>query len=234
MWVVAWTPYAVVALIGTSGYADLLTPTSSMIPALAAKSAACIDPFIYSLNHPKIRQEIMQRVYNVSVAFMHERRTGANSSATSSAQNVTVRNNVLSRIVTENCTSSKAAHTASSSQQHGRIGSLMYNSSQRMHTRKNAILVQSSRDEQCTLQENSNFQCGKSGNDREEAVELSVLAEVQVINEQKLPTRVTHFNERRTKSICYNDQVSIPMNLSAAPFRQPVSCVDIISACSTV
>ena len=67
----AWTPYAVVALIGTSGYADLLTPFNTMLPALFAKSAACIDPFIYSLNHPKIRQEIMQRLYNVSVFMMN-------------------------------------------------------------------------------------------------------------------------------------------------------------------
>lgn len=35
-----------------------------MLPALFAKTAACIDPFIYSLNHPKIRQEILYRLYN--------------------------------------------------------------------------------------------------------------------------------------------------------------------------
>ncbi len=34
-----------------------------MLPALFAKSAACVDPFIYALNHPKIRQEIFLRIY---------------------------------------------------------------------------------------------------------------------------------------------------------------------------
>lgn len=34
-----------------------------MAPALFAKTAACIDPFIYSLNHPKIRREILQRLF---------------------------------------------------------------------------------------------------------------------------------------------------------------------------
>ena len=34
-----------------------------MLPALFAKSAACVDPFIYALNHPKIRQEIFFRIY---------------------------------------------------------------------------------------------------------------------------------------------------------------------------
>ena len=62
-WIIAWTPYALVALAGISGYQSLLTPFSSMLPALFCKTAACIDPFIYALNHPKIRNEIFFRVY---------------------------------------------------------------------------------------------------------------------------------------------------------------------------
>jgi hypothetical protein len=74
VWILAWTPYAVVTLIGTSGYANLLTPLTSMLPALFAKSAACIDPFIYSLNHPKIRHEIFRRIYNTSMIIMNDQR----------------------------------------------------------------------------------------------------------------------------------------------------------------
>jgi len=41
-----------------------------MVPALFAKTAACVDPFIYALNHPKIRREIFirlhQRLFNNS------------------------------------------------------------------------------------------------------------------------------------------------------------------------
>lgn len=62
-WIIAWTPYSLISLLGISGHTDLLTPLSSMLPALFAKTAACVDPFIYSLNHPKIRQEIIFRLY---------------------------------------------------------------------------------------------------------------------------------------------------------------------------
>ena len=55
LWTITWTPYALVSLIGISGYGHILTPFDSMVPALVAKTAACIDPFVYSLNHPKIR-----------------------------------------------------------------------------------------------------------------------------------------------------------------------------------
>lgn len=63
MWIIAWTPYALVSLMGISGYQSLLTPFYSMVPALFAKTASCIDPFIYALNHPKIRKEIFCRLY---------------------------------------------------------------------------------------------------------------------------------------------------------------------------
>lgn len=41
-----------------------LQPFNAMLPAMFAKTAACVDPFIYSLNHPKIRQEIFFRLYH--------------------------------------------------------------------------------------------------------------------------------------------------------------------------
>lgn len=57
LWLVSWTPYAVVALIGAFGRPDLIHPSWSMIPALTAKTAATIDPFVYSLSHPKFKKE---------------------------------------------------------------------------------------------------------------------------------------------------------------------------------
>nr|WIU64933.1 UVS opsin [Gonodactylaceus falcatus] len=62
MWFSAWTPYAIVALIGTFGNRSLLTPLMSMIPALCCKSIACIDPWIYAINHPKYRLELQKRM----------------------------------------------------------------------------------------------------------------------------------------------------------------------------
>lgn len=57
---ISWTPYAVVALLGVFGRKDLITPISSMIPALFCKTTACINPFIYIITHPKFRKEFKQ------------------------------------------------------------------------------------------------------------------------------------------------------------------------------
>lgn len=60
---IAWTPYAVVALLGIFGKKDLITPISSMIPALFCKTTACINPFIYIINHPKFRKEFKKMLF---------------------------------------------------------------------------------------------------------------------------------------------------------------------------
>lgn len=58
VWFLAWTPYAIIALLGICGQNDIIYPLSSMIPALFCKSAACCDPFIYALTHPKFKSEL--------------------------------------------------------------------------------------------------------------------------------------------------------------------------------
>ncbi|KAF7278024.1 hypothetical protein GWI33_008944 [Rhynchophorus ferrugineus] len=62
LFVASWTPYAVLALIGTFGDQTLLTPGVSMIPALNCKLVACIDPYIYAISHPKFRLELQKRM----------------------------------------------------------------------------------------------------------------------------------------------------------------------------
>lgn len=57
LWFTAWTPYSIVALLGISGNEDKLTPFGSMIPAVFCKTAACIDPYVYALTHPRFRME---------------------------------------------------------------------------------------------------------------------------------------------------------------------------------
>ncbi|KAK2577555.1 hypothetical protein KPH14_000788 [Odynerus spinipes] len=57
----AWTPYAVVAIIGAFGNIELLTPHVAMLPSIFAKSVSCIDPWIYAINHPRYRQELQKR-----------------------------------------------------------------------------------------------------------------------------------------------------------------------------
>ncbi|XP_035438926.2 opsin Rh3 isoform X1 [Spodoptera frugiperda] len=60
---ISWTPYAIVALLGISGKKDVLTPITSMIPALFCKTAACINPFIYIITHPKFRKEFKKLLF---------------------------------------------------------------------------------------------------------------------------------------------------------------------------
>lgn len=53
----AWTPYAIVSLLGIMGRKDILDPLTSMLPAIFCKIASCVDPFVYIVTHPKFRQE---------------------------------------------------------------------------------------------------------------------------------------------------------------------------------
>ncbi|XP_042888391.1 opsin, ultraviolet-sensitive-like isoform X1 [Penaeus japonicus] len=62
LFLISWTPYAVVAFTCTFGRADLVTPFVSMIPACTCKIAACIDPFVYAINHPKYRVELTKKM----------------------------------------------------------------------------------------------------------------------------------------------------------------------------
>ncbi len=53
LFLLSWTPYFAIAFIGCYGNRSLLTPGLSMIPACTCKMAACVDPFVYAINHPK-------------------------------------------------------------------------------------------------------------------------------------------------------------------------------------
>ncbi|XP_050698817.1 opsin, ultraviolet-sensitive-like [Eriocheir sinensis] len=59
---ISWVPYATVALIAAFGNRSLLTPLVAMIPACTCKTVACLDPWVYAINHPKYRLELMKRM----------------------------------------------------------------------------------------------------------------------------------------------------------------------------
>ena len=88
-WTIAWTPYAVVSLVGLFGYGHLISvsftlrqrfvslynifnsfilaqPYASMITALFAKLASCTDPFLYSLNNPQIKEIVDWHLKKIS------------------------------------------------------------------------------------------------------------------------------------------------------------------------
>nr|BAQ54782.1 opsin, short-wavelength sensitive type [Macromia amphigena] len=87
LFICGWTPYALVALIGGFGNRSFLTPTFSMIPAVACKTVACIDPWIYAINHPRFRAEIQNKV--PWLCFIgQETKSSDNKSAVSDATDV--------------------------------------------------------------------------------------------------------------------------------------------------
>ncbi|XP_077275593.1 opsin, ultraviolet-sensitive isoform X1 [Temnothorax americanus] len=62
LFVLSWTPYGVLAMIGAFGNKALLTPGITMIPACACKFVACLDPYVYAISHPRYRLELQKRL----------------------------------------------------------------------------------------------------------------------------------------------------------------------------
>ncbi|XP_022919991.2 leukocyte receptor cluster member 8 homolog isoform X2 [Onthophagus taurus] len=83
LFVASWTPYAVMALIGSFGDASLLTPGVTMIPALTCKLVACIDPYVYAISHPRYRVELQARLPWLAIKE-EESATSSTSTTTSS------------------------------------------------------------------------------------------------------------------------------------------------------
>lgn len=76
VWTIAWTPYATIALMGVfCPDSGLITPLTSMLPALFCKAASVVDPYIYSCSHPKYRSEIRSLVRRFTGIFGRRRRT---------------------------------------------------------------------------------------------------------------------------------------------------------------
>ena len=62
LYLLSWSPYAVVALIGQFGDAKFVTPFWSELPVMLAKASAMHDPIVYSLSHPKFRAALYERL----------------------------------------------------------------------------------------------------------------------------------------------------------------------------
>ncbi|NXS60464.1 OPN4A protein, partial [Brachypteracias leptosomus] len=58
LYVIAWSPYSVVALVAFAGYSHVLTPFMNSIPAVTAKASVIHNPIIYAITHPKYRTAI--------------------------------------------------------------------------------------------------------------------------------------------------------------------------------
>ncbi|XP_074598200.1 lateral eye opsin-like [Brevipalpus obovatus] len=61
LWFMAWTPYLILSMLGIFTSGDLLTPMVSIWGAVFAKSAACYNPIVYALSHPKYRRALFKK-----------------------------------------------------------------------------------------------------------------------------------------------------------------------------
>ena len=52
LYILSWSPYATVALIGQFGPKKLVTPLVSELPVMLAKTCAMHNPIIYAFSHP--------------------------------------------------------------------------------------------------------------------------------------------------------------------------------------
>lgn len=62
LYMVSWTPYAIVSLIGQFGLEDSITPVTATIPAFLAKTCILFDPLLYGFSHPQFRKSFKQMV----------------------------------------------------------------------------------------------------------------------------------------------------------------------------
>ena len=58
LFIVAWLPYAVVAMIGLFGNQASLTPYVSSVAGLFAKTSTVYNPIVYALIHPKFKRKL--------------------------------------------------------------------------------------------------------------------------------------------------------------------------------
>ena len=60
-YMLSWSPYATVALIGQFGPAEWVTPFLSELPVMLAKASAMHNPIVYALSHPKFREALYKK-----------------------------------------------------------------------------------------------------------------------------------------------------------------------------
>lgn len=56
LWTMAWSPFAIVCMLGTWGDVTRITPLICELPVVLAKTSCAYNPVIYALSHPKYRE----------------------------------------------------------------------------------------------------------------------------------------------------------------------------------
>ncbi|XP_059083601.1 compound eye opsin BCRH2-like isoform X2 [Tigriopus californicus] len=58
LWLLAFAPYAITVLLAQFGPRHLITPLVAHVPSMLLKVAACFNPIIYAISHPKYREAL--------------------------------------------------------------------------------------------------------------------------------------------------------------------------------
>ena len=61
IWALAFTPYAIVCLIGCFGNRSLVTPLVCQLPSMFLKTACCFNPLVFAGSHPKFREALAEK-----------------------------------------------------------------------------------------------------------------------------------------------------------------------------
>ena len=64
----AWTPYLVIAWAGILTNGSRLTPLTTIWGAVFAKAAACYNPIVYAISHPKYKQALLKKFPSLACA----------------------------------------------------------------------------------------------------------------------------------------------------------------------
>nr|BAQ54936.1 opsin, arthropsin type [Indolestes peregrinus] len=60
LFLISWTPYSVISLIGQFGDMQKITPWTATLPAIFAKASVIYNPIVYGLSHPHFRSSVRQ------------------------------------------------------------------------------------------------------------------------------------------------------------------------------
>ena len=67
IWFLAFTPYAIVSLIGCFGNRSLVTPLVCQIPSMFLKTACCFNPLVFAGSHPKFREGLAKKFPSLGI-----------------------------------------------------------------------------------------------------------------------------------------------------------------------
>ncbi|XP_068207444.1 rhodopsin, GQ-coupled-like [Palaemon carinicauda] len=66
LFIISWSPYATVSLIGQFGDVRVLTPWVTTLPALFAKASVIYNPIVYGMSHPHFRSSLQHLFSSVA------------------------------------------------------------------------------------------------------------------------------------------------------------------------